>query len=204
MTQLQTAPIQWQAPEPRTGLAGLMDKFIGPGATRAELILQFLFPLLAAAAAAVYAHQSGATWSALHYTVAVILALDMVGGVITNATAAAKRWYHRQGQDMNHHMQFVSAHFLHLVVVAWLFVDGGLLWGIISGVYLLAAAGAILTVPLYLQRPVALTTYAGALLLSIYFLQQPLGLEWFLPLFFLKLLVSHLPKEAPFQSPQQA
>jgi hypothetical protein len=54
-----------------------------------------------------------------------------------------------------------------------------------------------LVVPLYLRRPVALAVYAGVLLISIYVLPQPEGLEWFLPLFCLKLLVSHLPKEEP-------
>jgi hypothetical protein len=30
-------------------------------------------------------------------------------------------------------------------------------------------------------------------------LPQPQGLEWFLPLFYLKLLVSHLPTEEPYR-----
>ena len=37
-----------------------------------------------------------------------------------------------------------------------------------------------------------------ALLINFYLLPPAPGLEWFLPVFFLKLLVSHLPKEAPF------
>jgi hypothetical protein len=38
---------------------------------------------------------------------------------------------------------------------------------------------------------------APVLLISMYLLRQPKGLEWFLPLFYLKLLVSHLTKEEP-------
>jgi hypothetical protein len=37
--------------------------------------------------------------------------------------------------------------------------------------------------------------YAGSVLLSLYALAPPPGMEWFLPLFYLKLLVSHLPPE---------
>jgi hypothetical protein len=67
------------------------------------------------------------------------------------------------------------------------------------GRYLLVAAALVLWVPQYLQRPVALVAFSCALLISLYVLQQPVGLEWFLPLFYLKMLVSHLPKEEPYR-----
>lgn len=72
-------------------------------------------------------------------------------------------------------------------------------WFLISGGYLLIAAIVVLSVPQYLQRPVALIVFSGALLVSLYVLSQPAGLTWFLPLFYLKLLVSHLPKEEPYR-----
>jgi hypothetical protein len=67
------------------------------------------------------------------------------------------------------------------------------------GAYLLFSAALVLLVPQYLQRPVTLAAYTCALLLSMYVLRRPPALEWFLPLFYLKLLVSHLPKEEPYQ-----
>ena len=72
-------------------------------------------------------------------------------------------------------------------------------WFLISGGYLLIAAIVVLSVPQYLQRPVALIVFSGALLVSLNVLSQPAGLTWFLPLFYLKLLVSHLPKEEPYR-----
>jgi hypothetical protein len=84
-------------------------------------------------------------------------------------------------------------------VVAWLYLRFDLVWLLIAATYLLFSAIVILSVPPYLQRPVALAAYACALLLSMYALARPLGLEWFLPLFCLKLLVSHLPKEEPYR-----
>ena len=39
---MKSTNIIWQPPEPRSGLAGQWDKFVGPGATAAELWLQFL------------------------------------------------------------------------------------------------------------------------------------------------------------------
>lgn len=44
----------------------------------------------------------------------------------------------------------------------------------------------------------ALTAAPGAVLVSMYLLARPTGLEWFPALFYLKLLVSHLPAEEPY------
>lgn len=67
-------------------------------------------------------------------------------------------------------------------------------------VYLMIASLIVACVRLYLQRPVALFFFVSALLLNIYVLSPVRGLEWFVPIFFLKLLVSHLVKEAPYSA----
>lgn len=191
--------IDWRFPPPRTGLAGALDRFIGPGATRAELALQCILPAVATAGALVYASAAGGSWSWIQYLACAVLAFDIAGGIVTNATSSAKRWYHRAGQGFVQHIGFVSIHLFHLLVVSWLYLDFDIAWLVIAGVYLLFAATLILSVPPYLQRPVAFSAYAGALLVSMYLLEQPAGLEWFLPMFYLKLLVSHLPKEEPYR-----
>jgi hypothetical protein len=196
--------INWNFPSPRPGLAGSLDKFIGPGATRAELMLQFGLPALAAIAAPLYASHVVWSWSWLQYAVCCILAFDTAGGIITNATSSAKRWYHRAGQGFKQHFGMVSLHLLHLLVVSWLYLAFDVRWFLVSGGYLLVAAAVVLWVPQYLQRPVALIVFGCALLISLYVLPQPVGLEWFLPLFYLKLLVSHLPKEEPYRPPSEA
>ncbi|MGH3087063.1 MAG: hypothetical protein ACRDSJ_07060 [Rubrobacteraceae bacterium] len=195
-------PIDWKAPPPRAGMAGAMDKFVGPGATRAELALQFAAAILAAVAAPLYASRAAEDWSWLQYVVCCALAFDVAGGIVTNATSSAKRWYHRAGQGFRQHIGFMSLHLLHLLVVSWLYLAFDAAWLVIAGAYLLCSAVVVLSVPHYLQRPVALATYACALLISMYALPQPEGLEWFLPLFYLKLLVSHLPKEEPYRPSQ--
>ena len=60
------------------------------------------------------------------------------------------------------------------------------------------ASFLILRVPLYVQRPFALLLYLGGLILTFYVLPAIPGLEWFLPIFYMKLLISHLILEAPF------
>lgn len=100
-------------------------------------------------------------------------------------------------------MAFVCIHLFHIELVALLFRGGdGLFFASVSS-YLLLAAGLILVSPLYLQRPLALGLYGLALLCDRYFLAPTPGLEWFLPLFFLKLLVSHLLNEMAYRPNDQ-
>lgn len=192
--------IDWTPPAPRSGLMGAWDRFVGPGATPAEEWLQLGGGLLLVALIMVFTITRAETlnWSAVQWIAAFILAFDVCGGVITNATTAAKRWYHRAGQGAAAHLGFVAAHALHLLVVALLFRGGD--WGffVITYSYLMLTAVILVRIPLYLQRAVALMFYCGALLIALYILTPTPGLEWLLPFFYLKLLVSHLVHEAPF------
>ncbi|MCG8462013.1 MAG: hypothetical protein MI919_37495 [Holophagales bacterium] len=191
--------IDWSFPEPRTGLPGVLDRFIGPGATRAELILQVAVPSVMAVLAPLYASLAGFGWTWGQLLFSSLLAFDIAGGVLTNATSSAKRWFHRPGQRPVQHLGFVGLHLVHLTLVSWLYLELDLGWVLAAGGYLLLAAMAVLAMPRYLQRPVGLLGYAGGLLLALYGLLQPAGLEWFLPLFYLKLLVSHLLVEEPYR-----
>jgi len=192
-------PINWNYPAPRTGLLGELDKFIGPGATPAELWIQAIFTLGATTALLIYARVAELDWTPLQLTLGALLALDMAGGISTNATSAAKRWYHRAGQGFRQHVGFVALHLVHIFLVAWFF--RALDWpffGLFAS-YLLIATIFILRTPLYLQRPLAFGLFAIAILLNQYAVTPTLGLEWFVPLLFFKLLVSHLLREEPYR-----
>ena len=184
---------------PRSGAAGWLDRLAGPGATRAELALQFVPAVIAAVVAPLYAVTLDVDWTGLQLAIIALLGFDLVGGVPANATGAAKRWFHRPGQGWRQQFGFVVLHLVHIAVVAMLFRTGdGYFFGIVGG-YLLVAALLILATPLYLQRPVGLGLYVLALVGSEYLFSSTPGLEWFLPLLFLKLLVCHLIAETPFR-----
>ncbi|MEO0759270.1 MAG: hypothetical protein AAFY78_20625 [Cyanobacteria bacterium J06648_16] len=85
-------------PAPREGWKGQLDRFIGPGATPAEMVLQLVPSVGAAITAPLYALTLPTDWTLWQVGVIAVLGFDLVGGVLTNATAAAKRWYHRPGQ----------------------------------------------------------------------------------------------------------
>jgi len=181
-------------PEPRAGLLGEWDKFVGPGQTPAELWLILIPSLLAGLAAPLYAQYVRLGWSTLQMVAAGLVALDLTGGVVTNATVTASRWYHRPGQGWKQHMGFIAVHALHIALVAWLFRGGDWLYFAVYYTYLLVASLVITRVQPDLQRPVALLLLVGVLLVNLYALLPTPGLEWFVPVFFLKLLVSHLVK----------
>jgi hypothetical protein len=191
--------IDWNYPQPRTGLAGMLDRFFGPGTTPAEAGLQALFSVTAGVALPIYAFLKNLEWTPIQYLVATLLAFDIVGGIVTNAASSAKRWYHRRGQGFRAHFGFVAFHVVYVFLVAWLFRSMD--WGFLVAVslYLLVAAYLVLKTPLYLQRPLAFGLLALSFVLSIYAFAPTPGLEWFVPFLIFKLVVGHLLREEPYR-----
>jgi hypothetical protein len=177
---------------PRAGLAGEWDKFIGPGATRAEVGLIVGTALAAALAVPLYAVSHGLAWSGWQHLAASTLAGDIAGGVVANGALPAKRWYHRPGQGSRQQILFVLAHGAHLWLAAWLF--RGMDWAYFTGyyAYLLGAAWLVLRMPARLRQPAALALVVGAVLLDSLGLPPAAGMGWFVPLLFVKLLAGHL------------
>lgn len=177
----------------------IIDQIAGENATSGELWLQFFPAVLSAIALPYYSLINGIDWHIIQILFAGLLALDLVGGIITNATNTAKQWYHRPSQGFWQHFSFVTLHLVHIALVAWIFRGGDMIFWITVSIYLLMASTIILKTPLTLQRPVAMGCYTIVLLGNCYLFTPTLGLEWFLNLFFLKILISHLIKEKPIQ-----
>jgi hypothetical protein len=191
--------INWNYPPPRPGWRGQLDTFIGPGVTRAELALELGVSLIGGLGMLLYAFAYLPDWNGWQIALAVLLAFDLAGGVVTNATSTAKRWYHRPGQGFRQHFTFIAVHGIHLALVAWAFHAGDWAWAVGWYAFLMFTSLLILQIPLYLQRPVAFSMFGLGLLLALYLDTPAPGLEWFIPVFLLKLLVSHLLREEPYR-----
>ncbi len=150
----------------------------------------FLFPAFVITYAIV--NQFG--WNLLQLVIVGLAAFDISGGISVNASNSAKRWWHRPGQGFLQHVGFVAAH-VHPFVLALLFAAFTWQAAAIIYVYLLVATLFILWTPSYLHRPVAFVLYAIALLLGSYVVSVPSGFEWFVPFYYLKLLLAHLLRE---------
>jgi polyferredoxin len=179
-------------PQPRPGLAGVWDRLVGPGTTRTETWLILGVALAGGLAVPLYGHNRDLGWTTPQIVLASLLAVDLFGGVVENATAAARRWHHRPGRTPRDHMAFVAFHGLHLLLVTWLFYS--LDWAYFAAYYdyLLGAGWLMLNLSPSLRRPTALALAAGAVLLNGYGLTPAAGLEWVVPVLFLKVIVGYL------------
>lgn len=192
--------ISWNPPEPRAGVLGGWDRFVGPGATNAEELLQLILGgAIAIGGVVLFWLAQGQTVSIWQWLFVAVLAFDIGGGIVTNSTSAAKRWYHRPGHGRLQHLGFVAAHLVHIGLMAFLFADAPIAYALALGGMLMISTVLVLFSPLYLQRPMAV----GLAMIVIMAGQLPLfdiaGLDWFIPALMLKLILGHALKEAPFQ-----
>ena len=189
----------WNFPQPRRAWAGAVDKFIGHGATQAEIIIGFGASILAPLAVVIYAYHARLGWYAIQYVVAGLLAADIVGGIAVDTTSSAKRWYHREGEGFRQLFGKVSYHLVHICLVAWLFRGLDLVYFIVVSGYLIVATFLILGLPLYLRRSAAALLVCGAMILNLYIFPMTPGLEWFLPSLFIGLLFCFIWREEPYR-----
>lgn len=192
--------VDWTIPPTPSGWAGRLERLMGPGKTRTESTVELLGGLagMAAIFAVAAADPQVQDWSPLQMAVGLALALDLVGGVLTNSTNAAKRWYHRPGPSRARaRLGFTAVHVTHLAVVAFVLLPGDARWWWTHLVLLLMAAVLIELVPVEVKRPTAtaatvVATAAGQAIAPLS------GVLVLVPvLFYLKLLVGHLVPEAP-------
>lgn len=162
---------------------------VAPGATAAESALCYG----AAAAGAVVAATAAAGAGLPPWPVAVlaVVAFDLVGGAVVNATPAASRRFHGPAGSDRRRLAFVAGHVhpfvLALTVPGFGWAAAALTYGLV-----LAGAAAVVAVAPPLRRPlahgvVALGT-AGALVIA----PVPAVLAWVTPVLMVKLLLGHL------------
>lgn len=167
---------------------------VAPGASSAESGLCFLAAGVGSALAAIGAAGAGlAPWS---IAVLAVVAFDLVGGAVVNATAAAKRRFHGPDRGRWHRLGFVAAHvqpFLLALTVP------GFGWAAAAVGYGLALAGAVavLAVGPQIRRPLAFAITAIGSVAALLAAPVPVFLAWVTPVLLIKLLLGHLlPEEA--------
>lgn len=194
--------ISWEIPATRPGLAGRLERFMGPGKSRSESVVETLGLLgcTLVLAAGLWTSGIARDMSTVQLLVAALAGLDLIGGVLTNATNAAKRWYHRAAPGARRaRLLFVSGHLIHLAAMGLVVLSGDLAWTLTNAALLLGGAVVVEFTPVHLSRPVAMAVLMAAVLVNLFWLPVPAALAWFAPLFFLKLLVCHLVPEAPLE-----
>lgn len=176
-----------QQPAPASRLVSVFRRLSGPDTTTQEAAVQLAGTLGITAVAAAVAAARSPGWSALQWALAMAIAFDFGGGVVTNATAAAKRSYHRPGRTRSRAI-FYAGH-LHPLLLPLVFSAP---WAAAAALYagMLAAAALVELAPRAVAQPVALAAVAAGILLASG-AAWPAGLEWFAPVYLLKLVGAH-------------
>lgn len=171
---------------------GYLAKLTGPTATRTEILLQFLVPA-AIVAFLVYSQAAFLFGQGLLYTIVLcLLAFDVIGGVVTNETIAARRWFNRDGVSKLKKWLFCLMHLVHICAL-FLFLNEPALSGFLTycSLYLASFTLVILT-PNYISRAVAAWLYCAFIVLFFEF--DYFGLENFkylLLIFHYKIVVAY-------------
>ncbi|MFW9834684.1 MAG: hypothetical protein ACFFEK_11860 [Candidatus Thorarchaeota archaeon] len=193
------AKIDWDYPEQGSGTSRIVSELIGPGATKAEIVLVSLSGILGGVGLIVYQYFVGLGWSLLQLIVGAIVAFDIGGGVVANSTSTAKRWYHREEQGFKQYFGFILLHFIHPLLITVFFTTFDWIYFFTVYGYLLVSSLIVLGIPLYLKRPVSVLMVSGAIVLNAYIISPIPGFEWFIPIFMLKLVTGHIVREEPYR-----
>lgn len=188
-------PIAWQArpvtgapPGPRPGLPGLLDRYLGPDATALDR--------LRVAAAALGGLLLGLTTVPAPLAERILLGLmtaELCGGLMAALNHAGKAWIHRPKSRPQRLLLFVLLQTIPLAIFIWLFREQDLTLLASAIALLFLGSAVVLSAPKAWQRPLGFLALLGVL----FTLQQVYGPvaagAWFLPLFYTRILLAHLP-----------
>jgi hypothetical protein len=186
--------------------SGATDGFFGTGATKAERAMVWIFGLLGTAVLGWYWRTSSINWAWWQYAIAALLALDVLGGVAANSLNSCKRFYHSPIKPQEtgltslskNHFAFTAIH-VHPLLIGLLFGNMNWGYGLFWYLALVLSAVLVMSIPLYLQRPLAMGLIMTAILLNLYFIQPVIGFEWLVPALFLKIVYGHIVREEPYR-----
>lgn len=179
--------------EIRPGIAGMWDRFVGPGPSRTEQV----GTAVAVAAAALFGDHAGPPLPRHDRMVIRLAAVDLWGGAWVNNTPSCVRWYERPGQGLGEHVGFAAVHLLHTAVIGATDAAGGhrdrgsaLRWTLAHYCWMLASAAGIAAAPPRTRLPLAVAASLAGLGVDMMVDPSPTA-PWFAPIFYTKLLVGH-------------
>ncbi len=185
---------------------GKTDFSSGTGAYASEKILGLASSVVIPVVLLMHLRDTGMEWSVLQIVIAMLLAFDVSGGLVSNALNSCKRLYHtppkpsegKLGVLFKHPVIFSVLH-IHPLVAGWMYGNGNWGYGVTWYVLFLASAAIVLITPLYLKRPVSMLLIMLSVLINLYGMDPIAGLEWLMPLLFIKIVYGHLVREEPYR-----
>lgn len=191
--------------------SGKTDLTVGTEATISEKSIVWCASAVGTIVLGIYWWNTQSDWKILHYAIAIALSLDIIGGVVANATNSCKRFYHSPPREdegrlagfLKTGMNFDLLH-VHPIFVGALFPNSSIGTGAIWYLGLIASAALVYRCPLYLKRPVAFTAVMAAVLLNSIGFTMGSGFEWLIPALFIKIVYGHGVQEEPYRPSDEA
>jgi len=184
---------------------GKEDFASGTGATKWEQTLTHISMITVPLFLIIYGLKISIDWNLIQWAVALILAVDIGGGVVSNSLNSYKRFYHTPAKPHDNGITkfvknrkiFALLH-IHTILISLLY-HHSTFWGIFWYVLLNLSVWFIESRPLYLHRPVAMGVIMIAILVNTYIIVPPTMFEWLIPFMFIKIVYGHSVKEEPYR-----
>lgn len=191
--------VQWR-------YVGKADFLFGTGATRVEKVLVFTGSSLGIFLYGYFFLTDALVWTWWQYGLAILIAMDVFGGLVANSLNSCKRFYHTPPKDdepsytpiLKNHFLFAIFH-IYPLLASLLFGNGNFFYGVFWYILLIVYGWIVIKTPLYLKRPVAFLTILIALLLNYYAIPVIPGFAWLAPALFIKILYGYLVPEEPYR-----
>lgn len=173
-----------------TAVRRLDALLVAPDTEGGERIICYAGALAGAVFATALALRAPYAWPAL--TVIAVVAFDLFGGTVVNATRPARRRFHRPGRSRLHHFAFVAAYIQPFALALLVPGFGWISAADVVQALTLAGAACVLVAPAELRQPVAFAVSALAITAATTSVAVPGELAWSAPVLVIKLLLAHL------------
>lgn len=171
-----------------TSIRKALDFAFGRSASGVEIAIPIALGAAGIAVAVACAVHAGLALAWWQWPILAFLAFDIVGGIAANASDAATRQHHRNGNALKP-LFFTFFHVHPFAATLLLPVPGLVEATVLWGSALIGTALVVLTTP-SLKRGVSLGFCGIAITLFAIVFPAP-GLEWFAPCFLIKLVAAH-------------
>jgi nitrate/nitrite transporter NarK len=184
---------------------GKPDYINGTGAYPEEKFIAFFGSALLPALVIYQLITGHMQWNIIQIVIGLYFALDLGGGLVSNALNSCKRYYDSPIKPEETGVAgavkkmpvFIAAH-VHPLVVGLLFNDMNWTYALTWYAAFLISVLIVFKTPLYLKRAVGKLLAMVAIVVSFYLFTPVPGFEWFIPILFMKIITGHMIPEEPY------
>lgn len=145
-------------------------------------------------------------WSHFQWVVALIIAVDVRSGVVTNAIHSYMHFFHTLLREKNNVIRkrtknrilFTALH-IHAIIVGLLY-SHSIIWGVFWYSLLNFSAWLVARLPVNVTRAISIVIIIVAIMINVFIINPPMLFEWLVPMLFIKIVYNHTPRKHPSEA----